>query len=148
MKNIANTTAYVGRVDIITGEETNDPLFDLSLQPSDYYDRISQRKLCFQMLSQFIFNSLLPENLMLSVSAACVDAETEVAYPILSLNGNYDTVQWMLANEIEILDSEIKPHIVEPTTKSKRVSRAKGKELKPSPTFRYNRMGFKYPNQN
>lgn len=149
MNQTVNSTTYLGSINVITGkDETDIQLFENVLHPSDFTDALTSRKLSCVMMSHFFDYIVLPENVMLNLDILCIDKETETAYPVLSLTGNCDTVQWMLENEISILNGQEQSVVQEKKSIVKKDAKAKNEKKVPTRPVRSHTIGFEYANRN
>lgn len=144
-----NPIASYGTIAIITGEDdAGIQLYENTLQPSVYTNPFGSRKIACIMLSHYLSYIDPPNSLILGVGVHCINVETKAAYPILNLTGNYDTVNWMLSNEIEILDGKVQHRVEENQPGARKVAKVKNGKKKPVPSVKSDRIGFEYANRN
>ena len=148
MNKNENSITYFGSISLRTGDDgSGSALYQNTLNLTEFVDHFETRKLLCLLMSHFFSNVSLPEYAMLELSIICIDEEAEASYPVLVLAGNSDTIQWMLDQEIDILDCGDKHLVEEMESSKKKASTPKGgKKRERAAASRP--IGFEYANRN
>jgi hypothetical protein len=149
MKTNQNSTAYIGTVSLVNGEnEEIAELYENTLQPSLSNDPILLRKLACEMILQCIENINSSEDLKLNATIICINTETDISYPVFSITGQCDIIEVVLENEINILIGEEQMRVDAQTLLIEKESMPESNKKTPKRSVRMQTVGFEYPNKN